>query len=165
MPNRNLSANASRAMTAPETEAVLLNLLTIYYDGEAVLRVVDDKQEITSNGNTYTPCGFTVLLPDQSSDGNKTCRLKIDNTDIAVYKAIKSSIISSINEKKKITCSAAVILASEPDNYIEGPLYFVLRNINADVNAVTGELYDFFMHDRKFSSLTYTPEDFPGMFF
>lgn len=164
MPRENLSDNAINAMTAPETAEVLLNLLTVYYDDEPVLRVVDDKQEITSNGNTFIPCGFTVLLPDQTSDGNKTCRLQIDNTDISIYRAIKSAAIDSMNEKKKITCDVAVIMASEPDNYIEGPLTFALRNINANVQSITGELYDLYMHDRKFSGLTYNPEDFPGMF-
>ena len=165
MPNINLSNAAKTAMTAPETDEVLLNLLTISYDGQAILRVVDDKQNIVSNGNTYVACGFTVLLPDQTTDGNKTCRLQIDNADISIYKAIKSAVIQSRNEKKEITCTAAVIMASEPDNYIEGPLNFILRNINADVNAVTGELYDSYMHDKKFTTLTYNPNDFPGLFF
>ena len=52
MPRENLSNNAINAMTAPETAEVLLNLLTIKYDDEPILRVVDDKQEITSNGES-----------------------------------------------------------------------------------------------------------------
>lgn len=165
MPRENLTENAINAMTAPETAEVMLNLLTIKYDGDPILRVVDDKQQITSNGNTFIPCGFTVLLPDQTSDGNKTCRLQIDNADISIYREIKSAAINSINQKKKITCDVTVIMASEPDNYIEGPLTFALRNINATVQSITGELYDLYMSDRKFSALTYNPEDFPGMFF
>lgn len=165
MPDRNFSENAVQAMTAPETEEVLLHILTVKYDDEVLFRVVDDKKELVSNGNTFIPCSFTVLLPDQTSDGNKTCRLQIDNTDIAVYKAIKSAAIRSINEKKKITCDVGVIMASEPDIFIQGPLTFILRNITATVQSVSGELSDLYMHDRKFSSLTYNPEDFPGMFF
>lgn len=164
MPNENLSENAKKAMTAPETAEVLLHILTIRYDGEVFLRVVDDNQEITSNGNKYIPCAFSVLLPDQSSDGNKTCRLQIDNTDIAIYREIKKAALKSRNENKNIECEVAVIMASEPNNYIEGPLSFILRDINADVKSVTGELYDSYMHDRKFTALTYNPEDFPGMF-
>lgn len=164
MPRENLSENAINAMTAPETAEVLLNLLTIKYNDEPILRVVDDKQEITSNGSTFFPCGFTVLLPDQTSDGNKTCRLQIDNADISIYREIKAAAINSINQKKKITCDVAVIMASEPNNYIEGPLTFALRNIHATIQSITGELYDLYMSDRKFSALTYNPEDFPGMF-
>jgi hypothetical protein len=165
MPNSNLTTNAKAAMTAPETNEVLLNLLTISYDGQAILRVTDNKETIQSGGEDYEPCGFKILLPDQTSDGNKTCRLQIDNTDISIYRTIKSAVIQSRNEKKEITCTAAVIMASEPDNYIEGPLSFILRNIKADVNSITGELYDSYMHDRKFTILTYNPDDFPGLFF
>lgn len=164
MPRENLSDNAINAMTAPETAEVLLNLLTIKYDGEPILRVVDDKQQITSNGNTFIPCSFKVLLPDQTSDGKKTCRLQIDNTDISVYREIKAAALRGRNEDKDISCEVSVIMASEPDNYISGPLYFVLRNISSTVQSITGELYDLYMSDRNFSSLTYNPTDFPGMF-
>lgn len=165
MPNENLTPAAKQAMTAQETDEVLLNLLTISYNGQAILRVTDNKEAVQSNGNEYIPCSFNVLLPDQSSDGNKSCRLQIDNTDISIYRAIKSAVIQSRNEKKEITCSAAVIIASEPDNYIDGPFSFILRNINADANAITGELYDSYMHDKKYTILTYNPNDFPGLFF
>ncbi|MBQ6780283.1 MAG: DUF1833 family protein [Treponema sp.] len=164
MPRKELSQTAVEAMTAPETAAVLLHLLTISYDGTALLRVTDDKREITSNGETYYPCAFSALLPDKSSDGNKTCRLQIDNTDISVYREIKAAALRSRNENKSIECDVAVIMATEPDNYIEGPLHFVLRNINATVQSITGELYDLYMHDRNFIHLKYTPEDFPDMF-
>ncbi len=164
MPSGNLSPNAKKAMTSPATAEVLLNLLTICYDDVPILRVVDDKTEIMSNNDLFIPCAFTVLLPDQTSDGNKTCRLQIDNADIAIYREIKRAAIQSRNEKKDISCTISVIMASEPDNYIQGPLRFILRNIKANVKSVTGELYDSYMHDRKFSALTYNPEDFPGMF-
>ena len=154
MPRNDLTISAKKAMTSSETTAVVLNLLTISYDGTVLLRVTDDKREIVSNGNTYVPCAFTALLPDQSSDGNKTCRLLIDNTDISVYRAIKDAALRSRDENKSLECDVAVIIASEPDNYIEGPLHFILRNITATEQAITGELYDLYIHDRKFSALT-----------
>lgn len=165
MSEKNLTPAAKKAMLAPETDAVLLHLLTIKYDEEVLLRVVDDKKELISNGDTFIPCGFKILLPDQTSDGNKTCRLQIDNSDIAIYREIKTAALNSIKDKKKITCDVGVIMASEPDIFIQGPLTFILRNITATVQSVSGELSDLYMHDRKFSSLTYNPEDFPGMFF
>lgn len=164
MPRDDLSPAAKEAMTSSETAEVLLHLLTIYYDEEPILRVVDDLQEIVSCGEHYVPCGFSVLLPDQTGDGNKTCRLQIDNTDISVYREIKKAASRSIADKKQITCDVGVIMASESDNYIEGPLHFVLRNITATSQSVTGELYDLYMHDRKFTGFTYNPEDFPGLF-
>ncbi len=164
MPNTNLTENQKKAMTAPETAEVLLHLLTISYDGQVLLRVVDDMKEVNSLGSVFYPCSFNVLLPDQTSDGNKTCRLQIDNTDISIYKEIKATALRSRNENIDIVCEVAAIMASEPDNFIEGPLSFILRNINANEQNITGELYDSYMHDKKFTTLTYNPKDFPGMF-
>ncbi|MBO5607117.1 MAG: DUF1833 family protein [Treponema sp.] len=153
------SENAVRAMTAPETAAVFLHLLTISVDGEVILRITDNKTSITSCGNVYVPCGFTVLLPDQSTDGSKSCRLSIDNTDIAIFRAIKSAV------RKRITADVAVIMSDSPDVYERGPLHFLLRNVTSSKDSITGELLDSYLQDRKFTAATYSPDDFPGMFY
>lgn len=154
-----ISENAVKAATASETSAVFLTLLTIYVDSEVYIRLVDDRQNITSNGNEYTACAFKAILPDQTSEGAKTCKLQIDNTDVAIYKVIKQAI------GHKITCDVAVILSDTPNVYEQGPLTFVLRNITADKNTISGDLYDLYIQDRKATIFTYSPEDFPGMYF
>lgn len=159
MPDEILSQPAREAVTAPETAAVFLTLLTIKVDDEPILYLVNDKQELVSQGNTYIPCAFQALLPDQTSDGNKTCKLQIDNSDIALYKSIKAAI------GKRISASVAVVLSTTPDVYEQGPLDFVLRNISVTAQSITGELYDSYIQDRKFTALVYSPDEFPGMFF
>lgn len=159
MPDRNLTQTAVEAMTAPETAAVFLTLLTIKVDGETVLRLVDDKQELVSGGETFSPCAFSATLPEQSDSGSQSCKLQIDNTDIAIFKAIKSAA------GKEITADVAVVISTSPDVYEQGPLSFVLRNVTANEQTVSAELYDGYMADRKFTAMTYSPEHFPGMFF
>lgn len=159
MPDEILSQTAREAVTSPETAAVFLTLLTIKVDDEPILYLVNDKQEIVSQGNTYTPCAFQALLPDQTSDGNKTCKLQIDNSDVALYKSIKAAI------GKRISASVAVVLSTTPDVYEQGPLDFVLRNISVTAQSIMGELYDSYIQDRKFTALVYSPDEFPGMFF
>lgn len=153
------SSNFIQAATAQETEAVLLTLLTIYVDDEPELYLVDDKQSITSNGHVHYPCSFKAILPDQSSDGNKICKLQIDNSDLAIYKTIKSAI------GHKITCDVGVILSTSPSVYEQGPFNFILRNIIANVSTITGDLYDMYIQDRKLTNIKYTPDTFPGLFF
>lgn len=153
------STKLKTVATAPETSEVLVTLLKIIIDGEGALFLTDNKEPVISNEITYIPCSFKALLPDQSAEGNKTCRLQIDNTDLSIYKAIKKAI------QKQITCEVAIVLASTPDIYEQGPFTFILRNITADVSSITGELYDSYMHDRKLTNRTYNPADFPGLFF
>lgn len=153
------SSNLIQAATAPETDAVLLTLLTIYVDGTPTLHLVDNKENIISQGTEFIACSFGAVLPDKSAEGNKSCRLQIDNTDVSIYKTIKNAI------NYEISCDVAVILSSTPDVYEQGPLQFVLRNITANQNVISAELYDMYMHDRKFTALTYNPDDFPGLFY
>lgn len=153
------SSNFVQAATAQETNAVLLTLLTIYVDGTPTLHLVDNKENITSGGHEFIACSFGAVLPDKSSEGNKPCRLQIDNADISIYRTIKNAI------NYEISADVAVILSSSPDVYEQGPLHFVLRNITANQNIISAELYDMYMHDRKFTALTYNPDDFPGLFY
>lgn len=148
-----------KAATASETAEVLVTLLKIKIDDEEVLNLTDNKEAVVSNGVSYTPCSFKALMPDQSTEGNKSVRLQIDNTDLSIYSAIKKAA------QKKITCEVSVVLASTPDTYEQGPFNFILRNITADVSYISGELYDSYMHDRKLTNRTYNPADFPGLFF
>jgi hypothetical protein len=56
-------------------------------------------------------------------------------------------------------------MADTPDVYERGPLKYRLRNVRANKETIEGEVYDFYLTDRKFPKDTYTPEDFEGLFF
>ena len=150
-----------RAATAQETAACLLTLLTISVDNNPVLHLVDNLTDVESNGTTYTACSFTCLLPDQAEGGSKTCKLQIDNTDTRIYGTIKESLKGA----KEIRAEVAVIMSTSPDVYEQGPLSFILRNVSANAQSVSAELYDGYMADRKFTAMTYSPDHFPGLFF
>jgi len=156
---RRMSKEATEAVLSPETEKVFLHLLTIEVTDGAVLRFVDNKQHIISRGNEYTAAGFTIILPDQKEDAPRPCRLAIDNTDLFILQEIKKAV------GKDITVSVCVIMADTPDVYERGPLKYRLRNVRANKETIEGEVYDFYLTDRKFPKDTYTPEDFEGMFF
>jgi len=154
-----LSPPATEAALAPETEKVFLHLLSIETSGGAVLRFVDNNQNVTSRGNEYFAAGFTIVLPEQTDNAPRPCRLAIDNTDLAIFGTIKQAVGQDVD------ATVCVIMADTPDVYERGPLKYRLRNVQATKEAVTGEVYDFYLTDRKFPRDTYTPEDFEGMFF
>ena len=155
-----ISPEATEAVLAPETEKVFLHLLTIEVSGSsAVLRFVDNNQHVTSRGNEYIAAAFTIILPEQTDNAPRPCRLAIDNTDLAIYAEIKKAV------GKDITVTVCVIMADTPDVYERGPLKYKLRNVRANKETVEGEVYDFYLTDRKFPKDTYTPEDFQGLFF
>jgi hypothetical protein len=154
-----LSPEATRAVLAPETDKVFLHLIDIETSGGAVLRFVDNTRDVTSRGNTYAAAGFTVILPEQGAEGPRPCRLAIDNTDLAVFHTIKQAA------GQTVTVSIGVVMAHTPDVYERGPLKYRLRNVRVTKAAIEGEVYDFYLADRKFPKDTYAPDEFEGMFF
>ena len=154
-----MSGAATAAVLAPETGKVFLHLLTIETSGGAVLRFVDNNQNIVSRGGEYYAAGFTVILPEQTGDTPRPCRLAIDNTDLAIFRTIKQAA------GREVTVSVCVVTADTPDVYERGPLKYRLRNVKATKETIEGELYDFYLHDRKFPKDTYSPSDFEGLFF
>jgi hypothetical protein len=56
-------------------------------------------------------------------------------------------------------------MAHTPDVYERGPLKYRLRNVRATKETIEGEVYDFYLADRKFPKDTYSPDDFEGMYF
>jgi hypothetical protein len=154
-----LSPEATVAVTAPETEQVFLHLLTIEVTSGAVLRFVDNNQNITSRGSEYLAAGFTIILPEQTDNAPRPCRLAIDNADLSIFQTIKQAV------GQDVTVTVCVIMADTPDVYERGPLKYRLRNVRASKETIEGEVYDFYLIDRKFPKGTYTPEDFEGLFF
>jgi hypothetical protein len=154
-----ISPAATEAALALETEKVFLHLLTIEVSGGAVLRFVDNNQNVSSRGNEFTASGFTIILPEQTEDSPRPCRLAIDNTDLAVFQTIKQAA------GKDVAVTVCVVTADTPDILERGPLKYRLRNVRATKETVEGEIYDFYLSDRKFPKGTYTPEDFEGLFF
>ena len=154
-----LSPAATEAVLAPETEKVFLHLLTVETSKGAALRFVDNTQHVTSRGNEYTAAAFNIILPEQTDNAPRPCRLAIDNTDLIIFQEIKKAA------GQEITVTVCVITADTPDVYERGPLKYKLRNVRATKETVEGEVCDFYLTDRKFPKDTYTPEDFEGMFF
>ena len=154
-----ISTAATAAVLAPETAKVFLHLLTIEVEGGAIIRFVDNNQNITSQGHEFLASGFTVILPEQTGDAPRPCRLAIDNTDLSIFQTIKQAV------GKDVTVTVCVIMSDTPDVYERGPLKYRLRNVRASKETIEGELYDFYLSDRKYPRDTYTPDDFEGLFF
>jgi len=154
-----LSPEATEAVLAPETEKVFLHLLTIETSGGAVLHFVDNNQNITSRGIEYFAAAFNIILPEQTENAPRPCRLAIDNTDLSIFQTIKQAV------GQTVFVTVCVIMADTPDVYERGPLKYRLRNVRASKETIDGEVYDFYLLDRKFPRDTYTPEDFEGLYF
>ncbi len=150
-----MTREATKELLKSETGAVFLHLLKINIEGEDSLYFVDNNEYIRSNGVDYMPVAFKVVLP---SDEKTPCQIVIDNVDRQISLFIKN------HRKKQVTVAISIIIAQNPDVVERGPMNFILRNIKIDSATVSGELYDFYIYDRKIPEGSYRPSDFPGLF-
>lgn len=156
-----ISKSAKIEIVKPESSAVFLHLLKVEAQGYETLYFVDNTQSIVSNGQTYVPAAFKVVLPSQTEDGSiQPCQLVVDNVDQIISTTIKKANAA----QKKIYATISVVMAQTPDIIERGPLRFILRDVTINKSTVSGELYDFYVYDRKIPEGVYNPQNFPGLF-
>lgn len=156
-----ISKSAKTEIVKPESSAVFLHLLKVEAQGYETLYFVDNTQSIVSNGQTYIPAAFKVVLPSQTEDGSiQPCQLVVDNVDQIISATIKKANAA----QKKIYATISVVMAQTPDIIERGPLRFILRDVTINKSTVSGGLYDFYVYDRKIPEGVYNPQNFPGLF-
>lgn len=151
--------NARDSLVAVDTPEVWLVLLTMTADTGAVFRVVNNNQNINSNGNLFSAYAFEITLPDDSLESDPQVKLSIDNVD-----QLLTDFLRSAGQPPKFKLQ--IILASSPNNIEIELADMVLRNVTWTQSKITGTLRLDDIWNTKFPSVgeTYDPQQFPGLF-
>jgi len=158
---RPLSLALKAAMHAQQTGEVLLSLCTITHPSilGGPLRVINDLQNMVSDGNTYLAFPFQITLPGDGEEGRPTLRLVLDNIDRSIVQAIRSIPVST-----PPTVQVDLVLASQPDDVEISFPSLTLRNVEYDVFVVSGDLALDEDDREPLPSASFTPQLFPGLF-
>jgi hypothetical protein len=158
---RTLSSTLKTAVNAQETGEVVLAITQISHPSilNGPLRVVNDLQNLTSNGKVYSAFPFQVTLPEEREDSLPRLRLVLDNIDRTIVAAIRSIPPSEVP-----TVQVDLVLASTPDTLELSFPGLSLREVSYDVYSVEGEvLLD--EDDREpFPADSLTPQIVPAIF-
>lgn len=156
--SRTLSGAFVNAAMAQQTEEVMLLLLTIDHDDFSTpIRVVNNTEDVTSNGNSFVAYPFEIDIPGDTADTPPRVRLRIDNVDRQIVQAVRD--IAS-----PPTMKLEVILASDPDTIEISFDNLKLKNVTYDVFAVEGELAWEDILNNPYPYHTFTPSSNPGLF-
>ena len=156
--SRPITLVSKQAIHAQETDKVFLVLLTINHtDLASSIRVVNNTQDIVSNGDTYIGFPFSIELPRDSDNFQIEAKLAIDNVDRQIVAAVRT-----------ITSAADVtleIIRSDTPDVIEASFAnFKLKNVSYNALTVSGTLV-FERFDREpYPVDRITPNNFPGVF-
>ncbi len=158
---RNTSTLFKTMVNAQETGEVLLALVIIDHPSivGGPLRVVQDLQDLTSNGNVYTAFPFQVTMPADTDEGPAKVMLTLDNIDRQMTVAIRS-----ISPDSSPSVTIQLVVASTPDVVEIEMAGLTLRNITGDAFTIEGELRMDEEDLIAFPEGAFTPQHFPGVF-
>ena len=147
-----------QAAYAQETDQVFLVILEINHASLAEpIRVVNNYENITSNGNLYVGCPFDIELPGDFEDALPSVTLTVCNVDRQIVEAVRSVTGPP-------TISIAVVLASSPDSIEAGPFVMTLRTASYNSLIVSGTIMPEDVLNEAYPGEYFTPGNFPGLF-
>lgn len=143
-------------VNAPEAPLILLEI--DHPDLSAPVRVVNDMQDVTSNGNLYVAFPFRCVLPDDFEGQLPKARLSIDNVgrDLMYW-------IETTGGGQGSSATFKQIMRSRPDD-IEWSIQMSLFNVNVTMQEVSAELGFENLFGKPAISMKYTPSTSPGLF-
>lgn len=156
---KNLSTSLkSNINTLSSTQHPLL-LVEIHHPNLAMpIRLVNDKCDIVSNGDTYIPCPFNLTLPDESENSSPRATMEITNIGRALSAWVERTVGG-----KDAQVRVMIIQRSNP-NFVEWDIWTDLSNVTMDIEKITSQLtYDDILNKAAVRVL-YTTEKAPGLY-
>lgn len=153
----NLSNQLVTQMYGQESNDPFLSLLTLSHTNFGTLHFVNNSEEIISNGMTFVPFPFTLVLPADDGEAVKDIQLLLDNTSLELIEELRSIT-------DYIQVQIQLVLAANPDLVeVEVP-GLKINNIEYNVSTITATLVlDNFLNT-ELASERYTPIFYPGLF-
>lgn len=140
------------------SEAPLILIEINHQDLYAPVRVVNDTNDVTCNGNLYIAYPFTCKLPDDYENQLPKASIVIDNVGRELMYWIDTT-----GGGKDSTCTFRQILRSNP-NVIEWEVTMSLFNIQVTMETVSAELGFENLFNKPAILRRYRPETTPGLF-
>lgn len=152
-----------RAAFDQETGEVVLVALTLEHDDLVQpIRVINNTEAVTVEGEEFVTYPFEISLPDDQDSGPPRARLAIDN--------VSREIAQSVREiASPVSVTIAVVRAVEGTDGWTGAVElsfpnFLLRDVKWDALQVSGDLQVEDLTREPYPAGSFTPASFPGLF-
>ncbi len=157
--SRDYSSEYKSTLAKVSAEEAPLVLLEISHaDLTEPVRVVNDMQDLISNGNTFIACPFRYVLPDDFENQLPKARLAVDNVgrDLMYW-------IETTGGGQNSSVKMMQVMRSRPDT-IEWSISMNLYNVTATLQEISAELGFENLFARPAVLMQYRPETTPGIF-
>ena len=141
----------------PEIDVAFLHLLTITAQGD-VIRLVNNNEEVTSNGNVFQPYPLALSLPVDDGERQPELLLTIDNVDQRLVKAIRELLEPPLVKFE-------MVLSISPDT-VEQTIDFLRADfVSYDSMQIQLRLRPQNILGRRFPYSRYTPSEYADLFY
>jgi len=158
---RTISTDFREQMYATEMDYVALVILDIAHPDIApsVIRVVNNNQDISYGGNTYTAVSFKFTPPEESRDELQPARVIISNIERTLM-----TLIRSISSPPTVTANVILVAPNGDITVEQGPWNFELSNVSYTDQTVSGSLVYKFFKKQYLSNIRVNVTNFPSLY-
>lgn len=118
----------------PSTDEIPLAIVELdHADWVGSLRLVNNTEDITSNGDTYFAAGFEIAMPDQVEGHNGEMRFTLIDADATTLGLLRET-------SDVISVTVSWVLASDPDTVYAGPIDAEIRAAEGRFGYISGAL-------------------------
>jgi len=158
----NFSSTFKEALSLPETDEVIIVLITIDHSTFlSPIRVSSDGVDTLSRGDTYVSFPFDLRLPRDAPNGVYRAQLTVDNIDKQIVEALRL-IPKGAAERPMVTME--IVLHSDPDHVEASMPDYILSAVSYNKLTVTGDLSVEKFLNMGFPHKMITPGNFPAAF-
>lgn len=160
---RSIPTVVVQAMNAQTTGQVFLTLLEISHSTIATLRLVNNTENVTYGGNTYTSFPFSVTLPPDNEEAQYQARISIDNASRYFVQSARE--LSASRERAKIK----LIVVSDVSAGVANETLLTINDLEIITISYTAESLDITCRiesllSESFPGYSFTPSNFPGIY-
>lgn len=142
---------------AQESDVPFLMLVTLTHSSFSPIRLVNNSENIVSNGETFTAFPMRIRLPMDDGESTREVSIEFDNVSLTLIDELRT-VTTPIDVK------VDMILSSNPDDIQISLDELKMRNVTYNKQIVSARLYlDSFLNV-ELTSERYSPKLYPGLF-
>ncbi len=155
---RTLTLAAVRSLMAERTDVVWLVFLTISHaELTPSIRVVNNTEDIESNGETFIGFPFLLDMPAERENQLPRVQLTIGNVDKSIVDGLRALSSSP-------TIKVEIITSEDFDKVEVGPYTYTFAKMDFDKLLVTGDLKFEELLEEPYPGTRFIPNNFQGLF-
>ena len=157
---RSLAQPTLTQMFLQESSDPFLMLITITHPDFATIRLVNNNEDITFNGNLFTALAMKIVLPTDDGESVPKMQIALDNVPLELIDEFRSTTTPATVMIEAILASTAATATQAEITIADlaiGGIDYNNRNITANL-----VLNDFL--NQRIPGEVYSPQYYPGMF-